>query len=398
MGTLVASEDSVPASSNKRSGAFYRPELDALRFFACLCVFVGHVAETRHFLSYNPWISPFTRIGSFGVCLFFLLSAYLITELLWKERDSTGSIHLKSFYVRRILRIWPLYFACILLMVILSPVVPRFVLHKDLLFALLLMVGNWYCVLFGWPNWVVALMWSISVEEQFYVLVPSIAKFFGKRAIWTLSIIAILVSQVTLWVLGRHHAAVSPVVWANSLVQFQYFAAGCILALTVQARKTVCQSGWTRAVLFGSGLFLWIFAGQMIRILDYYHVQGAYPFHRSAELGCSMVCAAYGSVLMGAVLLFISVYGMPTHRIPGWMIYLGKISYGLYLFQGFTFEIVDHTAATAYISHIKRHFPIADILFEIVFSLSMAALSYRYFEKPFLRLKNRFTFVHSRPA
>src|SRR5207244_6922150 len=106
----------------------------------------------------------------FGVDLFFLLSAYLITELLLRERDEFGKIRLRWFYLRRILRIWPLYFLGILIGVLL-PLFDRseyFPLKYAAVFVLL--CGNWLFWL-GMPiQSVMSLLWSVSFEEQFYLL------------------------------------------------------------------------------------------------------------------------------------------------------------------------------------------------------------------------------------
>src|SRR5580704_3548587 len=99
-----------------REKSFYLPELDGLRFFAFLAVFIYHSVaplpalspETGHFFALGHAI---LRSGCYGVDLFFTLSAYLITELLMRERARTGRINVAAFYIRRMFRIWPLYFA-----------------------------------------------------------------------------------------------------------------------------------------------------------------------------------------------------------------------------------------------------------------------------------------------
>jgi len=379
---LVDESPAVP----RRAASFYRPELDALRFFACFAVFFHHVGVTRNFLVNNRWVRPVQQAGGFGVCLFFLLSAYLITELLWKEKDRSGSIHLRSFYIRRILRIWPLYFAVLLLYVLLTPLFPRFHHNGAALLALIFMSGNWYFAAVGWPNFALAPMWSISVEEQFYLLVPTIAKLGGKRAIWVTSGVFLVLTQMTLFVLGRHHFSAVPAIALNSLVQFQFFAGGCILALVLRDRA-MAWSGPVRFLLFFSGIGLWCIAGGPLHILGF-----------PVEPSVAGLCLGYALVLAGAVLLFVAVYGMPSRWVPRWAIYLGKISFGLYLFHGFTLEMAHHTAAAAYIDRLKHYVPVADILIEAGLTLLAASLSYRYLEKPFLRLKDRFAIVHSRPA
>ncbi len=97
--------------SKEKESSYYRPELDALRFFAFLCVFSFHRMD---YVPTDPvrnhWLYLIGNVGPFGVPVFFLLSAFLITELLLREREKPGRIHIRAFYVRRMLRIWPLYF------------------------------------------------------------------------------------------------------------------------------------------------------------------------------------------------------------------------------------------------------------------------------------------------
>src|ERR1700685_180016 len=98
-------------ATQTRADSFYRPGLDILRVLAFLLVFFAH-GLIRH-LDKPTQLGAIGRAGGFGVCIFFFLSSYLITELLLREKSDTNTIRIPSFYVRRILRIWPLYFAMI---------------------------------------------------------------------------------------------------------------------------------------------------------------------------------------------------------------------------------------------------------------------------------------------
>ena len=117
LSTEVLNEAVTPVATASRR--FYQPELDGLRFYAFLGVFVCHTLPFEASFYHNlhlplPWLWGATvKAGAAGVDLFFALSAFLITSLLLKERDETGDISLKLFYARRILRIWPLYFVVI---------------------------------------------------------------------------------------------------------------------------------------------------------------------------------------------------------------------------------------------------------------------------------------------
>lgn len=104
-------------------GSFYRPELDSLRFFAFLAVFVFHLIPSKYeifFARDGPqWLThagiTVVGAGKFGVDLLFTLSAFLITELLLRERETFEHLNVRAFYMRRILRIWPLHFFFLLM-------------------------------------------------------------------------------------------------------------------------------------------------------------------------------------------------------------------------------------------------------------------------------------------
>lgn len=108
--TLKAAEAPVVAVSPARQRSrFYRAELDILRFTAFLLVFITHYPHYPD----QPVLAALLGLGRDGLLLFFVLSAYLITGLLLRERETTGKIHVPAFFLRRVLRIWPLYFLAI---------------------------------------------------------------------------------------------------------------------------------------------------------------------------------------------------------------------------------------------------------------------------------------------
>jgi peptidoglycan/LPS O-acetylase OafA/YrhL len=130
----------------------------------------SHITEKAALL-----LAAIASSGRFGVQLFFLLSGYLITSLLLREKEVTGHINVRAFYVRRILRIWPLYFF-VLTLAALWPWSGR--LPLSYFAGFLLLAGNWIVVLFGVADSWAIILWSVSIEEQFYLLWPLGMKFF----------------------------------------------------------------------------------------------------------------------------------------------------------------------------------------------------------------------------
>src|SRR5580704_2467620 len=177
MTTIVTpTPTSVASPSARRGKSFYRPELDVLRFFAFFSVFLYHFwRPTELYVQHGvPRIvavlgNGLIQGGVFGVDLFFVLSAYLITELLLREKDECGSLDVRGFYLRRILRIWPLYFFYIGLALL--PIFNQrhgFTWHHAAAFVLL--AGNWSVIAWGWPSpSIVVPLWTVSIEEQFYL-------------------------------------------------------------------------------------------------------------------------------------------------------------------------------------------------------------------------------------
>lgn len=371
---------------------YYRPELDALRFFAFLCVFSFHRMD---YVPTDPvldaWLFRIGNIGPFGVPVFFLLSAFLITELLLREREKTGRIHVKAFYVRRILRIWPLYFVAFFGLALLNHFVPGVGTDDPRAWlAFTFFAGNWYILHHGWIAGSVDPLWSISVEEQFYIVIPLLAAFAGRRALQVVSYLLLGVAYVTVLLYALHPVAVDNGEWTNSFLQFQFFCAGTLLAMFLRGRL-VKLTFPLRIAGFVLGFACWFTA------LLYFKVQSWEPHPTPAG-----AVAGWLLVLAGSVIFFLSTLGTPERFVPRWLSYLGRISYGLYIVHSLVFFLVFEKSLPL----LRRHFlglilpaSVRDYFWTLIvllLSIALASLSYRYFERPFLRLKERFTFVAAR--
>ena len=168
---------------------YYRPELDVLRCFAFLMVFASHTVPVSTAAG-----------GAFGVDLFFTLSSFLITTLLLRESSVCGALDVTAFYLRRVLRILPLYFGFLLAATTLArSLVPDENLPLKYVVAFALLCGNWACVLWGYPHSVASPLWSVSIEEQFYLCWPLIMRRWAHR-LTMVAVGLVVVSFVTrLW-------------------------------------------------------------------------------------------------------------------------------------------------------------------------------------------------------
>jgi peptidoglycan/LPS O-acetylase OafA/YrhL len=375
-----------PESPRDTERSFYRPELDVLRFFAFFSVFIAHLGRAPKFVGVPGVKGKLLHLtalvfesGGFGVCIFFLLSAYLITELLIRERTCTGSIHLRAFYTRRILRIWPLYFGTVFAGYLFGLWVPSYRLSWKWMVTFVFLAANWYTGRVGYAPTSVVVLWSISIEEQFYLLWPSVAKFGGIRALKVCAILTIPIGYGVLFYLCGKGVPMQPPFWTNSFVHFSFFGIGALIALALHKRAPFLIPIPARLLLFGGGVLLWLVANHS------FHVQGVFFQPRPWMVSCG-----FGLAAIGCISIFFSLFGISPALLPRQLIYLGKISYGLYVFHAPCREVAGWMLSG--ITHGQWFRP----LLEVALTLPVAALSYRYFEKPFLRLKARFEFIKTR--
>jgi peptidoglycan/LPS O-acetylase OafA/YrhL len=376
----VIERESTPVQGD----SFYRPGLDILRALAFALVFIAH-GLAGHIHKPTP-TGAIARAGEFGVSIFFFLSSYLITELLLREKRDTYTILIPAFYARRILRIWPLYFAMIAFGFFHGLFSPESTVSLAWGISLLLLFTNWYTVGHGYPPGFLFPLWSISLEEQFYLVWPWMVKYLSPRGLLGIASLILAAAYLTLALLLDQKQALDPAIWVNSLVQFQFFALGTMTAIWLRGRVPHLAKP-LRWGLFFAGLLCMraaqaaVFASDPSLAQDFAHIA---PRFLVALLGC--LC------------LFFSLLPLSAGRMQKPFIYLGKISYGLYVY---------HVLWLSVAKHVSQHFagnrsPLPSQLFAMAIALPAtivtAMLSYRYLESPFLRFKKGYTVVRSRPV
>lgn len=340
------------------------PALDGLRGLAVVAVVLYHGGV------------PFCQGGFIGVEVFFVLSGFLITALLLRERKALGGIKLRHFYMRRVLRLLPALVGLILVvtplaLLLLPPEWRQGVLLDTL--AALFYVQNWAWGLEWLPPGIYAHTWSLSIEEQFYILWPlTLAIMFALRLrtkTW-LALTALIALSAMLW--ASYNAGRRP--WQHSYlftdlrVGSLFF--GCFVATAVQAGVFKGLNERAKylpaaAILGLGGLAFGVW------IADTYDA-------RYYQFGIPLVGVATSAILLEV----FSAPGGPVARGLGRpaLVWLGRRSYGIYLW----------------------HFPILipmkewgwgwapKTLTTLLLTVVVAALSFRFLELPFLRLKKRF--------
>lgn len=376
----------VPAQTTAGKRSFYRPELDVLRFFAFLAVFLFHFNHTVDFYVQHgiprAIALPVTSLiegGVFGVDLFFVLSAYLITELLLREKDVCGSLNVKGFYLRRILRIWPLYFFYIGLALI-PAFNPNHVFTLRDAAAYLLLAGNWSVIAWGWPlHSIIGPLWTVSIEEQFYLMWPPIVRNLSRNSLASAAIGMLVISNVTRIVMIAFHGGTNSV-WCNTLGRLDPIAAGILVA-------AVLRGGIPH---FSLGLRLGMLVGGTIPLALVAHY---WKIHGPERLEWIPTLVGFPVVAMSCTLIMLSVLGI-GFRMPRSLLYLGKISYGLYVYHALANDLSNMLIPvhTAFIQLALR--PVAALAITMV----LASISYAVLETPFLKLKKRFAHIDSRPV
>jgi peptidoglycan/LPS O-acetylase OafA/YrhL len=289
---------------------------------------------------------PVGEYGNFGVRVFFVISGYLITSILLKEHQRTGTIDLRRFYVRRAYRIFP---AAYVYMAIMIALFWREMTFRDVV-AAVAYLRNW--VLVG--DWYLGHLWSLSVEEQFYLLWPLLlATLFAFRA--RIGIAAMVIAPVFRLALYRHGMGDAAGTYFPAV--FDALSAGCLLAIVrprLERYSTILSSRWMLAP---------IAITCALPLLDH---------HPHIFDGMVITCMNLG------IALGIDHCIRREYKILNvWpVVWIGTLSYSLYLWQQPFLNTDARSLWTA--------FPL-----NVILAFVAAALSYYLVEQPALRLRER---------
>ena len=350
---------------------------DALRFFACLKVFLQHLPIFAF-----PWLNYLRAGGGIGVQFFFVLSGFLITYIIAEEKERTGSLNLKNFFIRRILRIWPLFY----LMIGVAFITPIILQHLHLPVSNDGYEPTWWMSLLFLENYKMifthqlpnvsplAVMWSLCVEEHFYIIWGLLLFAFPLRHLPKIIGISIIAGFVFRVIFYRHDLISSDI-----LTNIDLFAFGAIPAWLLIKRRQKLEEKINAIPLWVKYLFATILIVTAMQLAqtnsEYQNIWGA------TVLG-----------VLFSILIMLTLPQQSRFRIGDKNMFsrLGLFTYGFYLY---------HTLVIVFLKRVFERVgqsldvPSTAVLFvatAFLATVTCSALSYYLFEKPFLKLKKYF--------
>ena len=363
--------------SKEGSHRNYYPALDGLRGVAILLVVFLHNFRFMNYFFFG-WL---------GVDLFFVLSGFLITEILLK---TLGQPHfLRNFYARRILRIFPLYYLTLIITFFILPFfIPSYInmtYYTDNQFWFWTYLQNWLFV-FNEPFGTQMLLhtWSLAVEEQFYLLWPVTILFIRKPKIRLIVVMVILLmvgfSRFAIWEFGSKDLAYASL---YTFTRIDGLCIGSIVALLIHINPDFLKKYTIVIVLL-----------MAVINFGFYFINDQHSFTLPylAFVGYTTFAVLFGILVYEAVAgkSKIISFIFDTRILK----FFGKISYGLYVFHWPVYILLFPYFRKLFLNKAMISLPYAEIgsaIIATIVAIILSVISFYYFERYFLKYKNRYT-------
>ena len=331
--------------------------------------FVLNEAGT-HFSVMGEYIERVIHNFSLGGDVFFLISGFLITMILLKEQDETGDIKIRGFYIRRALRILPLYF----LVLAASPIFSTFMHEKVPNYPYwFFLIGNLDLAYNGWGPISINYLWYTAIELQFYLLIP-IALVIIRRKHLPLFFIFIIFLSFVFRISAFHSATPWNLIYLHTLSRMDVLAIGSWLGLILHQRKSqVLYNAFPMRLMLYFIFFYLLFVDEYA---DYSNIFYATTKKYTYILLCSYFIANY-------------LFNPSARLVPqkkNLLHHFGKITFGLYIFSNLAVAVMIYFSKTyPELKNFWIYFTIVNIL-----AISAALFSYKFIELPIRNLKQFF--------
>jgi peptidoglycan/LPS O-acetylase OafA/YrhL len=379
------------------SDKVYFKGLNGLRIIAALLVFFSHVEYVKQLIGLDNLfaIHIFKVAGASGVDLFFCISGFLITFLLIAEKERLNSIALKDFYIRRILRIWPLYYFVLLITLF---VIPQFVNfpglhledHINLTGFLLFVFFSPYIakVLFS-INFLAAVLWSVGVEETYYLIWPNVIKYISnirfRHFVYMFLLFTGIKAVVTYipYKIADPHLILKDISSIMEQLRIECMIIGGACAFLLKKKSPLIRH------LQGNYSF-----GLALLLLTIYFVWGFKPAYFNLNPIIEYMCdpviyALLCSILILNVISRKGIYSLLERRVP---FELGQISYGFYVYHSIC---IMFSVMLFRQMHLPQSLSWLIGISAFLLTTLVAYISYYGFEQRFLKLKKNFTHIVS---
>ncbi|WP_158615411.1 acyltransferase [Acidipila sp. EB88] len=352
--------------------------LDGLRGAGMLAVLLFHAFFDSNYPaapgSWQAFLIRFTSLGAAGMTMFFSLSGFLITGILL---DSVEKPHYwKNFYVRRALRILPAYLLMLVVLFAGHFVSGRFVL------ACLLYIGN-MARLVGARSQEYGVMWTLAVEEQFYLIWPLFVRYVGRSKLLWLTLAGVVLTPFFRLLLASHGIET----FLNTPSNVDCILSGALLAILL--RNGTIHRGNIRKV---SRWLAWVSGLLLLPIV-------LIALHGFSSRPVTVFMAAFKQPPILGLFAAYALWAVARHRKGGpapsrtlrFFVFFGDISYGLYLVHQLVFRLYDKYTVHSVLGGFNSNFGLLFVRFLItsLIATGIAWLSRRYFEDLFLAQKNR---------
>ena len=349
----------------------YMPQLDTLRAFAVILVIISHWFAKKHFLN------RFTPNGTLGVTLFFVLSGFLITGILLRNKilieqgDSLKQAY-RIFYIRRSLRIFPVYYLLLMILLIFNIANIRESFWWHFFYG-----SNFYFWIQGKFGGSLSHLWSLSVEEQFYLLWPAVIFFISRKYLQQVFLIGIAMAVLFRWFITTPQNDMGRILMPGSLDSF------CIGGLLAYGRQFA--SAWYNWYVKKRGYFLLL----AFAVLVFVHTRLFKNMGHYVSICCYylFISFAFGILIdrVADTVRFRPVSFILSNRV---LLFIGKISYGVYLFHNFIpyfYNVNLPVILTPFNMYVVQAARFAVLI-------GVASMSWFLFEKPLLKFKEHFVF------
>lgn len=378
---------SVASNSNPR---VYFPNLDGLRFFCFLSVFLFHSfgslkIDMEQYAIYRFVEGFLFENGVLGVNFFFVLSGFLITYLLLVEKANFKKVKIANFYVRRVLRIWPLFYFCVLFGFFIFPILKEALGEVPdepaRLPFYLTFLSNFDVVYNASPDAsVLGILWSVSIEEQFYLVWPLIIAFTPRKAI-PFALTAILLAS---FFFRLAHADSYRIMTLHTFSCISDMVVGGIFAYFSLYNKNFIDR------IRSAPRLMWILLYISVGIIylfttDIFHQNSiSYAFERL------VIAILFALVIVEQSYADHSLFKMGNFKLVS---KLGTYTYGLYCLHPIAGLVANKGLWLLGINTNLFGIMVIEPIVSFSLAIIMAIVSYHYFESPFLKLKEKFARV-----